>query len=154
MKNGHGGVVLGSEISGGCKNVFVENCKMDSPELERAIRIKTNSNRGGTTDGVYIKNLEIGQVREAVVKINCAYDPSEGQGDFPPLVKNVFISGVNSQSASYAIYMTGIEGKNCIENISLTNCHFNGVKNDNKISQAKNVILRDVFINNKKVELN
>lgn len=47
MLDGHGGVVIGSEISAGVRNVFVENCIMDSPNLERAIRIKTNSKRGG-----------------------------------------------------------------------------------------------------------
>jgi len=30
MRDGHGGVTIGSEISGGCRNVFVENCRMDS----------------------------------------------------------------------------------------------------------------------------
>lgn len=47
MQNGHGGVVIGSEITGGYKNLFVENCKMDSPELDQVIRIKTNTCRGG-----------------------------------------------------------------------------------------------------------
>ena len=42
MKNGHGGVVIGSEISGGYRNLYVENCVMDSPQLDRVIRIKTN----------------------------------------------------------------------------------------------------------------
>ncbi|NLZ73963.1 MAG: glycoside hydrolase family 28 protein, partial [Bacteroidales bacterium] len=42
MKNGHGGVVIGSEISGGFKNLYVENCTMDSPQLDRVVRIKTN----------------------------------------------------------------------------------------------------------------
>jgi polygalacturonase len=48
MKDGHGGVVLGSENSGGIRNVFAENCVMDSPHLERALRLKTNSGRSGT----------------------------------------------------------------------------------------------------------
>ena len=47
MRAGHGGVVIGSEISGGVRNVFVERCEMSSPDLERAIRIKTHSVRGG-----------------------------------------------------------------------------------------------------------
>ena len=47
MKDGHGGVVIGSEISGGVRNVFVERCRMDSPQLDRALRLKTNSVRGG-----------------------------------------------------------------------------------------------------------
>ena len=38
MKDGHGGVVMGSEISGGVRNVFVEDCNMDSPNLDRALR--------------------------------------------------------------------------------------------------------------------
>jgi polygalacturonase len=36
MKDGHGGVVIGSEISGGCRSVFAEDYRMDSPNLERA----------------------------------------------------------------------------------------------------------------------
>ena len=40
MKDGHGGVVLGSECTGGIRNVFVENCEMDSPELDRALQTK------------------------------------------------------------------------------------------------------------------
>lgn len=43
MADGHGGVVIGSEITGGCQNVFVENCEMDSPNLDRVLRIKTNT---------------------------------------------------------------------------------------------------------------
>ena len=42
MKDGHGGVVIGSEVSGGCRNIFAEDCEMDSPNLDRAIRVKTN----------------------------------------------------------------------------------------------------------------
>ncbi len=62
MKDGHGGVVIGSEVTGGCYNVFAENCEMNSPNLERALRIKTNSKRGGTIKNIYIRNIEVGQV--------------------------------------------------------------------------------------------
>ena len=55
MKDGHGGVVIGSEISAGVRNVYVRNCKMDSPELDRAIRIKTNTLRGGFVENVFVK---------------------------------------------------------------------------------------------------
>ena len=40
MKDGHAGVAIGSEVTGGCRNVWVENCTMDSPELDHIIRIK------------------------------------------------------------------------------------------------------------------
>ena len=61
MKDGHGGVVMGSEISAGVSNVFVENCTMDSPDLDRVIRIKTNTVRGGYVRDIYIRNIEIGR---------------------------------------------------------------------------------------------
>jgi len=47
MHDGHGGVTIGSEISGGCSNVFVENCVMDSPNLTCVLRLKNNAMRGG-----------------------------------------------------------------------------------------------------------
>ena len=40
MKDGHGGVTIGSEISGGARNIFAEQCRMDSPQLDRALRFK------------------------------------------------------------------------------------------------------------------
>ena len=59
MEDGHGGVVLGSEISAGVRNVFAEDCKMDSPNLDRVLRIKTNTCRGGVTENVYMRNIEV-----------------------------------------------------------------------------------------------
>lgn len=46
---GHGGVVLGSERTGGIRNVFVKNWGMDSPGLDRALRFKNNAVRGGVS---------------------------------------------------------------------------------------------------------
>jgi len=82
MQNGHGGIVIGSEISGGCRNIFVENCQMSSPELDRAVRIKTNSQRGGVVENIYIRNITVGQVSEAVIKIDCLYELKREQVTF------------------------------------------------------------------------
>jgi polygalacturonase len=152
MKDGHGGVVMGSEISAGCKNIFAENCEMNSPNLERVIRIKTNNNRGGISDGIYIRNLTVGQVREAIVKINCSYDPREGQGEFMPMVKNVYISNVTSEKSRYGLSLTGIKGENCVENISVNNCKFSGVEQGNRVQYVKNLNLKDLHINGEKVD--
>lgn len=139
MKDGHGGVVMGSEISGGCKNIFAENCEMNSPALERAIRMKTNSQRGGITDGVYVRNLKVGQVREAVIKMNCAYDPREGQGEYPPVMKNMYISNVTSEKSQFGLSLIGLEGKNSIENVVISDCDFSGVSRGNRIEHVKNL---------------
>jgi len=60
MKDGHGGVVIGSEIAGGYRNLFVEDCEMDSPNLERVIRIKTSSCRGGVIAQVQYRTAIFG----------------------------------------------------------------------------------------------
>ncbi len=74
MKDGHGGVVIGSEISGDCRNVFVENCRMDSPNLDRALRFKSNARRGGLIENVFMRDVMIGRVAEAVLTIDFLYD--------------------------------------------------------------------------------
>ncbi len=62
MKDGHGGVTIGSEISGGVRNVFAENCRMDSPRLDNAVRIKNNAMRGGLLENIHVRNVDVGEV--------------------------------------------------------------------------------------------
>ena len=128
MKDGHGGVVLGSEISGGCSNVFVENCTMDSPDLDRVLRIKTNSCRGGVIENVYFRNVTVGQCGETVLKINTNYEPKEiGRRGFYPTVRNVYMENVTCQKSKYGVMIVGFDNLNTIHNINLKNCTFNGV---------------------------
>ncbi len=142
MKDGHGGVVIGSEIASGYRNLWVENCKMDSPELERVIRIKTNNCRGGIIENVYVRNIEVGQCKEAVLKINLDYDSRENcQRDFPPIVRNVSLENVTSQKSKYGVRIIGYEESTNIENIKITNCSFNGVAEGNKIDGLTNNIV-------------
>ncbi len=152
MKNGHGGVVLGSEISGGSKNIFVEDCKMSSPELDRAIRIKTNNNRGGVIEKFYVRNIEVGEVKEAVMRINCAYDSKEGQGNFNPMVKEVYIENVHAEKAKYGLLLQGLDDTITVQNIHITNCRFDGVEEGNKISQVDGLYLKDFYMNNELIQ--
>ncbi len=128
MKDGHGGVVIGSEISGGCNNVFVESCKMDSPNLDRILRIKTNSCRGGVIENIYMRNVEVGQCAEAVLKINLDYEPKEiGRRGFYPTVRNVYMENVTCQKSKYGIMVVAFDSLTNVYNINLKNCKFDGV---------------------------
>ena len=77
MKDGHGGVVIGSEISGGVRNVFAEHCRMDSPHLDRALRLKNNAVRGGVVEDIYMRDVTVGQVAEAVLTIDFFYEEGD-----------------------------------------------------------------------------
>ena len=129
MANGHGGVVIGSEISGGFRNLFVENCKMDSPHLDRVIRIKTSTARGGLIENIYVRNVEVGQCKEAVLRINLNYEPNEqARRGFIPEVRNVLLENVTCKDSKYGVWLYGLEDRVNINNVTLKNCSFDGVK--------------------------
>jgi len=122
MIDGHGGVVIGSEISAGVNNVFVENCVMDSPNLDRAIRIKTNSKRGGIIEDVFVRNLEIGTVKECVLKLNMFYNVYGSQtGNFIPTIRNINLENVTVKNGGkYSVWAEGYK-ESPVENITLKN---------------------------------
>jgi polygalacturonase len=153
MREGHGGVTIGSETSGGCRNLFVTDCKMNSPQLERAIRIKTNAERGGTIENIYIRNVEIGRVKEAVFKIDCIYETKSEQGNYPPLIQNIHLENITSQKSKYPVYLVGLTSFECIKDIYLTHITFDGIKKANKISGVSNIVFKDVLINGELYEL-
>jgi polygalacturonase len=145
MKDGHGGVVIGSETSGGTRNVFAENCTMDSPSLERALRIKTNSVRGGIIENIYLRNIKIGQVAEAVLKVNFQYGEGDA-GDFTPTVRNINMENVTSGKSRYALSISGYE-RSPITGIHLKNCIFDNVEKSNILVGVQNLAMDNVKIN-------
>ena len=127
MKDGHGGVVLGSEMTGGIRNVFTENCKMDSPRLRQALRIKSNSDRGGFIENIYMRNIEIGEVNEAVFNINF-YFGGDDTGQYLPTVRNINFENVTSQKSKYVLFLRGFDRRPSITDIFLKDCSFNNVQ--------------------------
>ncbi|MBN2088558.1 glycoside hydrolase family 28 protein [candidate division KSB1 bacterium] len=152
MKDGHGGVVIGSEISGNCRNVFIEDCVMDSPNLERALRIKTNSIRGGVIENIYMRNIKVGEVSDAVIRVFFHYEEGD-VGNFTPVVRNVFISNLTSQKSTYALLLDGYK-RSPVSHISLDNCSFEGVKAENILRNVSNIKFSNVYMNGKLVDLN
>ena len=149
MKNGHGGVVIGSEISGGCQNVYAHDCVMDSPELERVLRIKTNSCRGGIIENINMRNVKVGVCKESVLKINLDYEPKEicCRGYYPT-VRNVYMENVTSESSQYGVQIIGLEEDTYVYDITVKDCKFNGVKDGNFMSgKTRNVNFDNLFIN-------
>ena len=149
MKNGHGGVVIGSEISGGCKNVYAHDCVMDSPELERVLRIKTNSCRGGIIENINMKDVKVGVCKESVLKINLDYEHNEVccRGNYPT-VRNVYMENVTSEKSKYGVQIIGLEKDTYVYDIFVKNCKFNGVQSGNFSSgKTRNVKFENLFVN-------
>lgn len=156
MEDGHGGVVVGSEITGGCQNVFVENCKMDSPDLDRVLRIKTNTCRGGVIENIYMRNVEVGQCREAVMRINLNYEPNEpAKRGFIPTVRNVYMSNVTCRKSKYGILINGLDDADNIYNINVENCNFTGVESEpvKRTGKSHDLKFENLFVNDNLVLL-
>ncbi len=142
MKDGHGGVVLGSECSGHIRNVFVENCTMDSPELDRALRFKNNAVRGGILENVFMRDVKIGKVVEAVVTIDLLYEEG-ANGDFMPTVRNVQLDRVEASAAPRLFYIRGFEGAT-IEDIRVNDSVFKGLTQAEVVQHAGKISLNNV----------
>ena len=146
MRSGHGGVVLGSEISGGARNIFARRCRMSSPNLARGIRIKTNSVRGGLIENVYIRDIEIGEVRDAIV-INFYYEEGDA-GNFMPEVRNLHISNLTVQKAQRAFELRGFE-RAPLSGVTLHHVHFKQVASVGVLENIAGVDQLDLTLNGK-----
>lgn len=121
MRNGHGGVVIGSEMSGGVKNVTITNCIFDG--TDRGIRIKTRRKRGGIVEDVIFSNIIMRNTLVPLV-INGYYacgadvDPEDmnvfglgkvSLGDGTPIIRNISISNIRATGTlGAAAYIWGI----------------------------------------------
>ncbi len=144
MKDGHGGVVIGSEIAGGCRNVFVEDCQMDSPNLERALRFKSNARRGGLLENFFMRNVTIGRVAEAIITVDFLYEEG-ANGPHKPILRNVQLENVTAKSTPRIFYIASFEGA-IVDGIKLAHCKFTGVESAELVTHAGHIELDDVTI--------
>ena len=149
MRNGHGGVVVGSEISGGCQNVYAHDCVMDSPNLDRVLRIKTNSCRGGIIENINMRDIKVGQCGEAVIKINLDYEHHEVccRG-YNPTVRNINVEKVTCNKSKYGVLVIGLDTICNVYNVNVKDCQFNGVAQGNRITGQTRDIRYDNYLVN------
>lgn len=143
MRNGHGGVVIGSEISGGARNIFAENCEMSSHDLERGLRFKTNSVRGGTIENVYFRNIDIGDVQTALV-IDFGYEEGDA-GKFTPTVKNIEVRNLRCKNAKQLFNVKGYE-RSPIRNLHLIDVQFDQAADIGKLENMDGFVAKNVSI--------
>jgi unsaturated rhamnogalacturonyl hydrolase len=144
MKDGHGGVVIGSEISAGCRNVFVENCVMDSPNLDRALRFKSNARRGGVIENIHMRNVSVGRVAEAILTIDFMYQEG-ADGPHLPAVRNVSLENVNGKSSPRVLQIAGFQGAT-VDDIRFKDCVFEGVSATEYVRHAGRILFDNVTI--------
>jgi polygalacturonase len=143
MRAGHGGVTIGSEVSGSVRDVFVEKCVMSSPALARGIRFKTNAMRGGTIENVFVRDVEIGEVGSAI-DIDMLYEEG-ASGPFTPVVRNVRIDRMSVGKARYAFFIRGLEASP-VRDVRVFDSVFRGVREGSRLEHVEELLLRNVAL--------
>ena len=152
MKDGHAGVAIGSEISGSCYNVWMEDCQIGSPEMDRPFRIKSNAIRGGVVSGFYIRNINISECKQAVLKLELKYEKVT-EGPYYPLFENILLENITCQKSRYGIWIDGLEDHICVRNVALKNCKLDGITDEktNSIVGAEGVFFQNSLFNGKEL---
>ena len=134
MRDGHGGTTIGSEVSGGCRNVFIENCQMSSPDLTCALRIKSNAMRGGILENIFMRNIKVGVVKDSVLQIDLLYEEGPN-GAHNPFICNVVMDNISVENAPRILNVRGYPGAT-IKNVRILNSSFGKITKPDVIENA------------------
>src|SRR5690606_3288558 len=138
--HGHGGVVMGSEMSGDIRNVHISNCTFMGTNV--GLRFKSTRGRGGVVENIYISNIDMINIPNEPITFNLFYGgqaPSLEQGDEAmkkvnaveavavteetPAFRNIFMTDLRATGSGRAAFFMGLPEKN-VENVQITNAIF------------------------------
>lgn len=161
--HGHGGVTVGSEMSGGVKNLHVSNCTFIGTDV--GLRFKSTRGRGGVVQNIYISNVEMINIPTQAISFNLYYagrDPSEDKEsgsaaqtpkllpvtDETPQFKDIFIHDVTCNGAYQGIFLQGLPEMK-LENVTLKNIIMDA-EYGMICSDANDVRVENVFLKTQK----
>ena len=144
VRTGSGGIVFGSETSGGIRNVYVHDAVFDS--CDRGIRFKTARGRGNVIENIYIENVKMKNIERQAINFNSYYDRN-AVGESPQF-RNISIKNVSVDGADTAIEMIGLPEK-WIENVSIENAVFENVGNGASANHVRELNVENITIKSK-----
>src|SRR5688572_24336849 len=108
MLSGHGGVVIGSEMSGGVRNIVISNCIFDG--TDRGIRIKSARGRGGVVEGIRVDNIIMKNIRQQAFVLDLQYTRTQPApvSETTPAFRDIHLSNITAQTKQ-AGYINGLE---------------------------------------------
>jgi polygalacturonase len=147
MMRGHGGVVIGSEMSGGVRNVVVSNCVFQGTDV--GIRVKSQRGRGGVVEGLAASNIVMENVRSAFT-ITTFYQGQDKPGDvFPvdegtPTFRDFVFNNIIARGSETAGQVTGLKER-AVENITFNNVQIQA-KTGMTCTNAKGIRFLDTIV--------
>jgi len=103
-RQGHGGVVIGSETSGGIRNIFIHDCTFNG--TDRGLRFKTARGRGAMIENIWVSNVQMGEIlKEAIIVNTLRYTnryPAHPLTDRTPTYRNLNFRNITCEYAKKA----------------------------------------------------
>lgn len=151
MLAGHGGVVIGSEMSGGVRKVAISNCIFDG--TDRGIRLKSTRGRGGVVEDIRVSNIVMSNIKQEAVILDLKYSkmPLEPKSERTPIFRNVHISGMTVTDVKTPIKIAGLE-EAPISDIVLRDIHIRGAGQKCMFEDCERITLDDVTVNGEEVK--
>lgn len=145
--DGHGGVALGSEMSGGIRRALAMNNRFSSPNLTYALRLKTNARRGGSVEDIILADSVIEHVHGAAVHGTMLYEDGRNGNDLP-VFRNITIENITAHGGDYGIFLEAFEEVQ-ITGLVLRNIQIDGVSQMMRSMNWKDPVIEQVTINGK-----
>jgi polygalacturonase len=146
-----GGITIGSEMSGGVRNVFARDCEINPADfpgrypVKYPLYIKTNKLRGGYIDGVHLRDFTGGRVEREALYVILNYNNQVGTR--PVSVRNITVEGMVLDGARRAFWFDGLATDH-IERVRVRNSHFTGVTDPtNRINFVDDLTFANVTVN-------
>lgn len=152
MLSGHGGVVIGSEMSGGVKKVVISNCVFDG--TDRGIRIKSTRGRGGVVEDIRINNVVMNNIRKEAIVFNLRYSdmPAEAKSERTPVFHRISVSGLTGIDVDIPIKIVGLQ-EAPISDITLKDIDIRSAKSSCVFEDCENIRMSDVYVDGKEIQL-
>ena len=146
MLSGHGGVVIGSEMSGGVRKITISNCVFDG--TDRGIRLKTARGRGGTVEEIRVDNIIMKNIRQQAIVMDMQYARTnpEPVSERTPRFRNIHFSNITAQTRD-AIFINGL-AEMPVEDVTFNDIQFDAQKGA-ITKEAKNIEFHNVRITTK-----
>ena len=147
--DGHGGVALGSEMSGGVRRVLACDNHFSSPNLTYALRLKTNARRGGFIEDVMLCDSVMDHVHGAAVHGTMLYEDGRN-GDDLPHFRNITVENITAHGGDYGVFLEAFD-EVPITGLVLRNLTIDGVDREMRsMNWAPDAVVENVTINGKR----
>ena len=152
MLSGHGGVVIGSEMSGSVRKVTISNCVFDG--TDRGIRIKSTRGRGGVVEDIRVSNIIMSNIKREAVVLNLKYSemPVEPMSERTPLFRDISISGLTAVGVKTPVKIVGLE-EAPVTDIILRDINVKNAREKCIFENCERIRLTDVIGDGKEVRL-